>query len=109
MFISSASMSGLGCSGCLYPCGSDLIKCNTLWTSSSCGMFVYRDYTSIEVNLQLVGSLLFSIILINSVVSLMYEGRFFMYGCNHLLTNCDILSVMLSQLETMGRIPIGFL
>ena len=42
----------------------------------------------------------------NSVVYLiyMYEGRFFMYGCNHLSTNCDIFSVMLSQLETMGRI-----
>ena len=43
----------------------------------------------------------------NSVVSLMYEDRFFTYGCNHLSTNWDIF-VMLSHLETMGRIPIGF-
>ena len=45
----------------------------------------------------------------NLVVSLMYEGRLFMYGCSHLSTNWDIFSVMLSQLETMGQIPIGFL
>ena len=45
----------------------------------------------------------------NLVVSLMYDDRFFfMYGCSHLSTNWDIFSVMLSQLETVGRIPIGF-
>ena len=37
----------------------------------------------------------------NLVVSLMYEGRFFTYGCSHLSTNWDIFSVMLSQLETI--------
>ena len=72
-------------------------------------MFVYRDNTSIETNLQFVGSWVVSIWLINSVVSLIYEGRFLTYGCSHLSTNWDIFSVMLSQLETVGRIPIGFL
>ena len=56
-----------------------------------------------------MGSRVASIRLINSVVSLTHEGRFLMYGCSHLSMNCDIFSVMLSQLETMGRIPIGFL
>ena len=72
-------------------------------------MFVYRDDTSIEASLECVGSLVRSIWLINSVVSFTYEGRLFTYGCSHLSTNWDIFSVMLSQLETMGRIPIGFL
>ena len=72
-------------------------------------MFMYRDDTSIEASLQFVGSWVASIWLINSVVSLTYEGRFLTYGCSHLSTNCDIFSVMLSQLETMGQIPIGFL
>ena len=40
---------------------------------------------------------------------LMYEGRFCTYGCSHLSTNCDIFSVMFSQLETMGLFPIGVL
>ena len=44
----------------------------------------------------------------NSVVSFMYEGRFLTYGCNHLSTNWDIFSVMLSQLETMAGFPFGF-
>ena len=72
-------------------------------------MFGYRDDTSIEASLQFMGSWVASIWLINSVVSLTYEGRFLTYGCSHLSTNCDILSVVLSQLETMGRIPIGVL
>ena len=62
-------MSGLGCSGYLYPSGLFFRKCRALW-SPSCGMFVYRDDTSIEANLQLVGSWVDSIWLINSVVSL---------------------------------------
>ena len=72
-------------------------------------MFVYRDETSIEASLHCVGILVVSIVLMNSVESLIYEGRFFMYGCNHLLINWNIFSVMLLQLETMGQIPIGFL
>ena len=54
-FINSPRMSGLGFSGYLYPSGVDLMKCNALWTPS-CGMFVYRDDTSIEASLQCVGS-----------------------------------------------------
>ena len=45
---------------------------------------------SIEANLHLVGSWVDSICLINSVVSLTYEGRFLTYGCSHLSTNWDI-------------------
>ena len=61
-------------------------------------MFVYSDDTSIEASLHLVGKVVCSIRFMNSVVSLMYEGRFCTYGCSHLSTNCDIFSVMLSQL-----------
>ena len=61
-------------------------------------------------NVCIIGSLVLSIRLMNSVVSFTYyEGRLFTYGCSHLSTNWDIFSVMLSQLETMGQIPIGFL
>ena len=70
-------MSGLGCSGYLYTFGSDFRKCKTLWTPSLCGMFVYREDTSIDASLQCVGSFVASIRLMNLVVSLMYEGRFF--------------------------------
>ena len=59
-------------------------------------MFVYRNDTSIEANLQFVGSWVASIWL-NSIVSLTYEGRFLTYyGCSYLSTNWDIFSVMLS-------------
>ena len=34
---------------------------------------------------------------------------YIIYGCSHLSTNWDICSVTLSRLETIGRIPIGFL
>ena len=72
-------------------------------------MLVYNDDMSIEASLECVGSLVRSIWLINSVVSFTYEGRLFTYGCSHLSTNWDIFSFILSQLETMGRMLIGFL
>ena len=50
-----------------------------------------------------------SINLRNSVESLRYEGRFFTCGCGHLSTNCDMGSVILLQLDTIGLIPMGFL
>ena len=56
----SPRMSGLGCSGYLYPSGLDFKKCKALWTPS-CGMFVYRDDTSSEASLQCVGNLVVSI------------------------------------------------
>ena len=83
-------MSGLGCSGYLYPSGFVFKKCRAFWTPSSCGMFVYRDDTSIEASLQCVGNWVASIWLMNSIVSFTYEGRFLTYGCSHLSTNWDI-------------------
>ena len=56
-----------------------------------------------------VGSLVVSISFMNSVESFRYEGRFLTNGWSHLSTNLDMGSVMLLQLDTMGRIPIGFL
>ena len=50
-------MSGLGCSGYLYPSGLIFKKqCRAFWTPPSCGMFVYRDDTSIEASLQCMGN-----------------------------------------------------
>ena len=107
--INSPITSGVGCSGYLYLFGSVFKKNSVLFIPSSCGMFVYSDDTSIEASLHLVGKVVCSMRFMNSVVSLMYEGRFCTYGCSHLSTNCDIFSVMLSQLETMGLFPIGVL
>ena len=70
-------------SGCLYTSRFDFKKCRALGTPSSCGIFEYRDDTSIEASLQFADSLVALIWLINSVVSLTYEGRFFTYGCSH--------------------------
>ena len=70
-------------------------------------MFVYRDETSMDARRQVVGSL--SVSITNSVESFRCEGSFFTCGCSHLSTNCEIGSVMLLQLDTMGLIPIGFL
>ena len=39
----------------------------------------------------------------------MKGGIFFTCGCSHLSTNCDMGSVILLQLDTIGLIPIGFL
>ena len=69
---------------------------------------MYNDM-SIDASLQSVGSFNCSIWFINSLMSFTYEGRRHTYGCSHLSTNWDIRSVMLSQLETTGQIPIGFL
>ena len=88
-------MSGLGCSGLLdYFLRSaehfELLRAVCLYN---------RDDTSIEANLQFVGSWVDSIWLMNYVVSLTYEDRFLTYSCSHLSTNWDIFSVMLSHLE----------
>ena len=45
----------------------------------------------------------------SSEVSLRKEGMAFISGCNQKSTYCEIFSVGLSQEETIGRIPIGFL
>ena len=42
-------------------------------------------------------------------MSLRKEGMAFISGCNQKSTYCEIFSVGLSQEETIGRIPIGFL
>ena len=62
-----------------------------------------------DANLQFVRGLSCSIWFMNSVVSFIYEGKLVTYGCSHLSTNWDIFSVILSQLETIGRMPVGFL
>ena len=74
---------------------------------SSWGTFVYSDDTSIDASMQFVGGFICSIWFMNSVVSFTYDGKLSTYCCSHLSTNWDILSVMLSQLETIGWIPIG--
>ena len=76
---------------------------------SSWGIFVYSDDTSMDASLQFVGGLSCSIWFMNSVVFFIYEGKLVTYGCSHLSTNWDIFSVILSQLETIGQMPIGFL
>ena len=80
-----------------------------LKSPSSWGMLVYREDTSMDARRQFVGSLVVSINFMNSVESFRYEGRFLTTGWSHLSTNVDMGSVMLLQLDTMGRIPIGFL
>ena len=77
--------------------------------SSLWEMFVYSDDTSIDASLQFVGNFNYLIWFMNLVVSFTYEGRCCIYGCSHLSINWDIRLVMLSQLETIGQIPIGFL
>ena len=62
-----------------------------------------------DASIQLLGSVVCSIWFMNSVVSFMYEGKLLTYGCSHWFTNWDIFSFMLSQLDTIGRIPIGVL
>ena len=54
------------------------------------GIFVYSDDTSMDANLQFVGSLSCSIWFMNLVMSFTYEGKFDTYGCSHLSTNWDI-------------------
>ena len=44
-------------------------KCVMLSIPSVCGMFVYRDDTSIETSMQFVGNLCVSIVLMNAVES----------------------------------------
>ena len=68
---------------------------------------MYSDDTSIDASLRFVGSFNCLIWFMNSVVSFTYEGTR-TYGCSHLSTYWDARSVMLSQLETIGWIPIGF-
>ena len=76
---------------------------------SLCGMFVYRDDTSMDARILLAGSGVPSTSLMNSVESFRYEGSFFTNGWSHLSTNCDMGSVILLQLDTIGLMPIGFL
>ena len=70
---------------------------------------MYSEDTSMDASKQFEGIFMISINLRNSVESLRYEGRFFTCGCSHLSTNCDMGSVILLQLDTIGLIPIGFL
>ena len=76
---------------------------------SEWGMLVYKDDTSIDANRHSSGSRKPSIRFINPVVSLMNEGSFLISGCSQMSTHCEMFSVILLQLEIMGRIPIGFL
>ena len=76
--------------------------------------FVYHHcvecWCTVRIRLwMLVNNFMVSINLRNSVESLRYEGSFFTCGCSHLSTNCDMGSVTLLQLDTIGLIPMGFL
>ena len=74
-----------------------------------CLCILYSDDTSMEANRMLVCSGVFSITFMKSLESFMCDGSCFTYGCSHLSTNCEIFSVMLLQLDTIGLMPIGFL
>ena len=62
-----------------------------------------------EASRLLAGSGVVSIRFMKSVESFRYEGSCFTYGWSHVSTNCEIRSVMLLQLDTIGLMPIGFL
>ena len=71
---------------------------------------MYNEDTSMDANRQFVGIGVDSINLINSVESFIYEGSFFDKWLEPSVTmKLDMDSVMLLQLDTIGRIPIGFL
>ena len=76
---------------------------------SSCGMFVYRDDTSMLTKIASSGTLRVVISSINSLESLMYEGSLVTRGFNHPSKKFDIFSVTAFTLDTIGLIPIGFL
>ena len=76
---------------------------------SLCGMFVYREVTSIEASMQSFGRAVVSSRLMKSVVSLMNDGSVCTYGCSQVSLNLDIFSVMLLQLDTISLMLIGFL
>ena len=59
--LDSPMISGSGCSGWLNVRCSFLRKKAILSSPSVCGMFVYREDTSIEANRQCSGSFVFSI------------------------------------------------
>ena len=67
--MSSAIICVAGCSGCLKDSVLSFRKCIMLSIPSVCGMFVYRDDTSIETSMQFVGNLLVSMMLMNAVES----------------------------------------
>ena len=71
--------------------------------------YLYIVMIHLWMLIQFVGGLSCSIWFMNSVVSFIYEGKLVTYGYSHLSTNWDIFSIILSQLETIGRMPIGFL
>ena len=70
---------------------------------------MYSEDTSMDASKQFEGIFMVSINLRNSVEFLRYEGSFFTCGCSHLSTNCDMSSVILLQLDTIGLIHMGFL
>ena len=72
----------------------------------SCGMFVYSEDTSIDANLQFSGGLQIPLCLLYNIMMVNFVHN---YGCSLSSTNLEIFSVTLSQLETMGLMPIAFL
>ena len=62
-----------------------------------------------DARILLVGNGVDSNSLMNSVESFRCEGSFFTNGWSHLSTNCDVGSMMLLQLDTIGLMLIGIL
>ena len=109
MFMSSLRIVADGCSGCLKLSGWFSMCFIVYSIPSSCGMFVYREVTSIEASIQSSGRAVVSSRLMKSVVSLMNDGSVCTYCCSQVSMNLDIFSVMLLQLDTIGLMLIGFL
>ena len=76
---------------------------------SSCGMFVYRQVTSMDASMQSFGRAVVSSRLMKSVVSLMNDGSICTYGCRQVSINFDMFSVMLLQLNTWSDTHWSFL
>ena len=74
MFMSSLRIVVDGCSGCLKLSGWFSMCFIVYSIPSSCGMFVYREVTSIEASIQSSGTAVVSSRLMKSVVSLMNDG-----------------------------------
>ena len=85
---------------------------NASWQAlipSLCGVFVYRDVTSMVTSKELTGMFKFSISIINREESLRNDFKVLTCGCSQKSMNWLMFSVGLWQKDTIGLIPIGFL
>ena len=76
---------------------------------SSCGMFVYRLLTSMVSSIVCAGRGMDSIMFMNCLLSLIYEGVAFMAGCSRVSIKLDIRSVGPLHPETIGLSFLGSL